>query len=601
MVAREAGMLAGIVVLLAALAPMTESGASKPATRKDAVLWVDAASKQAREDGSRAAPFRTIGRALAKAAAGAQVRVLGGDYPEHVEIKDGITLVGEGARPLLRGTDPTLPTLSMNGKCAVEFVRVMGGGDGIVAGLGSDVRIVNCEVVDVHGDGIHLEKHLGGSNPRTAFHIEGCLVTGTRDGIDVEGNQGVVTRSRLIRNSDDGLDYDGDADVAAIDNEIRDNFDDGIEIRLQSRTLARIQGNIISGNGEDGIEIISTPVAGKTANHVTMIGNAVRDNRRYGICGVAQGTEDVKPGLPIQRVALKDNRVEGNLKAQVTGLDETVLPVSAETTAQEAALVEAPRSVTLKPQWVAYLSGAGSAIGRAELQHNIRDGKVEKRKFNLAVKNGPPGSTWDIAVDGVVVGQITLGDGGGMDLSWATKHGSFPSHFPESAGPGSRITLGNGMSGRLRDGTDHADDALKARWTELVSVSGAGAEPAEGSVQRVNYVAYLAGPSGSGKAELYYKVTDGRTLKKQFQVTITGGRPGATWNVAVDGVVVGRVTLGSGGGMQMEWSTKYGSFPANFPKTAGAGSMVAIGDVLSGKLESRTGNLPEEEVPPPPD
>jgi len=590
-------MLAGIVVLLAALAPV--SGANAPGGPKGAVLWVDAASKQAREDGSRAAPFRTIGRALARAAPGAQVRVLGGEYTENVTLGDGITLVGEGARPVLRGTDQNRPTLSMNGKCAVEYVRVTGGGDGIVASLGSDVRIVDCEVVDVHGDGIHFEKHLGGSDPRTAFHIEGCLVTGTRDGIDVEGNQGMVTRSRLIRNSDDGLDYDGDADVAAIDNEIRDNFDDGIEIRMQSRTLARIQGNVISGNGEDGIEIISTPVAGKTANHVTMIGNAVRDNRRYGICGVAQGTEDVKPGLPIERVALKDNRVEGNLKAQVAGLDETVLPASAEMIAQEAALA-APQSATLKPQWVAYLSGEGSAIGRAELQHNIRDGKVVKRKFNLTVKNGPPGSTWDVAVDGVVVGQITLGDGGGMDLSWATKHGSFPSHFPESAGPGSRVALGNALSGRLREGTDHADDALKARWTEIVSVSRAGAElriPEE-AIQRVHYVAYLAGPSGSGKAELYYKITDGRTFKKQFQVTITGGEPGATWNVAVDGVVVGRISLGSGGGVQMEWSTKYGSFPANFPEKAGAGSMIAIGDVLSGKLEVRTGDVIGDARPP---
>ena len=103
------------------------------------------------------------------------------------------------------------------------------------------------------------------------------------------------------------------------------------------------------------------------------------------------------------------------------------------------------------------------------------------------------------------------------------------------------------------------------------------------------YIAYLDGPgSCTGEAELNYTIVQGRTTKKEFQVSVRGGPPGAAWDVAIDGVVVGRITLGDGGGMEGEWSTKHGSFPAHFPGGAGAGSVVRLGDDLAGKLESRT-------------
>ena len=549
-------------------------------------LFVDANSKSTQETGTRALPYRTVGRALANARTGSVVRVASGEYREHVTVGDGITLRGEGpTRPVLRGPDHSRTTVQMNGTCALEFVRIMGGEDGIVASLGSNVRIVGCEVVNTGGDGITFEKYRGGSGPRTEIHIEDCLVSGTRDGIDVEGNRGKVIRSRLIGNTDDGLDYDGDADFAAIDNEFRDNFDDGIEIRLQVRTLARLERNVIVGNGEDGIELINTPEPGRTANEVTITGNTVRENRRYGISAVNHGTEDVREGLVIPGIALEANTVEANLKDQIVGVT-----LSAVATTSPSEVVMVPLIVTEKPIYTAYLAGPGPGMARAELQYNIRDGQIQKRKLRVTVMEGTAGATWDVAVDGTVVGRLTLGDGGGMDLDWSTKHGSFPASFPSAAGPGSTVTIGPALSGTLRAAKDETDAALKSRWDALEAARSTAAQnkPDDSTIQRLEYVAYLEGASGSGKAELYYKLSEGRMIKKQFQVTVTGGTPGVTWDVSVDGQVIGQVTLGAGGGMQMEWSTKYGSFPANFPMGAKAGSVVALGQALSGRLETRT-------------
>ncbi|MBM3748812.1 MAG: DUF1565 domain-containing protein [Acidobacteria bacterium] len=283
-----------------------------------AAIWVDVTSRHASEDGSEIFPFKSISKALGALHPPAMLRVKPGEYRENIVLGDGFTLVGEGL-PVLRAADRTKPVVVMRGKTALENFRVTGGDDGIIVGVNTEVRILNCEILDNTDDGIGFERsETPGDTPATV-HIENCLVSGNSDGIDLEGTRGVVRQNRLIKNRDDGLDYDGDTDCDALDNEIRDNRDDGIEIRLNRKTLARIEGNIITGNGEDGIEIINTPVAGVTENLVQILRNTLRGNVRYGIGGVDQQTEEVKEGLVIQGVLLKDNIVEGNGKGQIAG------------------------------------------------------------------------------------------------------------------------------------------------------------------------------------------------------------------------------------------------------------------------------------------
>jgi hypothetical protein len=84
-----------------------------------------------------------------------------------------------------------------------------------------------------------------------------------KDALDYEGGGGVCRNNLFEHNRDDGVDLDKDCAVTIEDNVIRDNGDDGIEIRLHeySGPVLRIvvRGNVISGNEEDGIQLIDYP------------------------------------------------------------------------------------------------------------------------------------------------------------------------------------------------------------------------------------------------------------------------------------------------------------------------------------------------------
>jgi nitrous oxidase accessory protein NosD len=304
-----------LTVLLGAAWLGTGDSAQQPAGR----LWVDASSGQAAEDGSAAFPFRSITKALDAARPGDIIRVKAGEYRENITLGDGLTLAGEGL-PVLRAADAGKPAVILRGRTVLKSFRITGGEDGIIVDVNTNAQILNCEIVDNTDDGIGFERVAKPGDTPATVHIRNCLVSGNRDGIDLEGTRGAIRRCRLLKNRDDGLDYDGDTDCNALDNEIRDNRDDGIEIRLERRTLARIEGNLITGNGEDGIEIINTPVSEATANRVRIVRNTIRENARYGIGGVDQTTEEVKEGLLIRGVLLAGNVVEGNGKGQVAGV-----------------------------------------------------------------------------------------------------------------------------------------------------------------------------------------------------------------------------------------------------------------------------------------
>ncbi len=298
------------------------TGTPRPATgppSAPAVFWVDAASRHASEDGSEVFPFKSISKALSAVRAPAILRVKAGEYRENIILSDGFTLMADGGLAVLRAADRSKPVVIMRGKTTLEGFRVTGGDDGIIVGANTEAQIFKCEILDNSEDGIGFERPQKPGDAPATIRVEDCLVSGNGDGIDLEDTRGVVRNSRLIKNRDDGLDYDGDTDCDALDNEIRDNGDDGIEIRLHRKTRARIEGNVVTGNGEDGIEIINTPAPGATENLVQILRNTLRGNARYGIGGVDQQTEELKEGLIIQGVVLKDNVVEGNGKGQIAG------------------------------------------------------------------------------------------------------------------------------------------------------------------------------------------------------------------------------------------------------------------------------------------
>jgi len=321
---RIAGVI-GAVIILTALAGC---GKDEVSQMKATTLWVNAASQLTEEEGTEAAPFKTISKALAEAAKGSLIIVKGGEYHENIVLSDGITLKGylreEADRPVITAADASEAVIVMRDTSTIEFLRVTGGEDGILVDVNTNARIVNCEIVNNEDNGIFFEDGDERGNLAATVHIAGCLVSGNGDGIDLEGTKGVIRDCRLINNRDDGLDYDGNTNLSVFNTEIRDNKDDGIEIRLKRNSIAHIEGNIITGNGEDGIELINTPVKGKTSNQVTIVNNTIRENGRYGIGGVDQETEEVKEGLLIEGVKFEGNTIEKNLKAEIAGITKKV-------------------------------------------------------------------------------------------------------------------------------------------------------------------------------------------------------------------------------------------------------------------------------------
>jgi hypothetical protein len=103
-----------------------------------------------------------------------------------------------------------------------------------------------------------------GIRSQAMVDIDHCHIVDNGDGVDfVSGSGGTFRRSLFARNRDDGIDLNGRIVARIIDNEIRDNRQDGVEYRLHAYRgpLQSVEfiGNLITGNGSDGIQLIDYP------------------------------------------------------------------------------------------------------------------------------------------------------------------------------------------------------------------------------------------------------------------------------------------------------------------------------------------------------
>ena len=140
--------------------------------------------------------------------------------------------------------------------------------------------------------------------------------TNNGDAIDYEGGGGICRDNHFENNLDDAIDLDG-ATAAIIENNIiRNNGDDGLEIRLHDYAGPTlniiIQNNLISGNGEDGIQLIDYP--GISDRFFLIERNLIEANFMAGI-GLMDGgitTEDYRAASIPERIHLFNNTFSGN-------------------------------------------------------------------------------------------------------------------------------------------------------------------------------------------------------------------------------------------------------------------------------------------------
>ena len=155
----------------------------------------------------------------------------------------------------------------------------------------STLEVLGCDITDCGDDGIGFSK-----KNKTVIEIIGNTFKGCSDGIDIEGSVATMECNRFYSNTDEAIDLDGDCNVTIAYNMMYDNGDDGIEIRLLNSSRSYIHDNIIDGCGEDGIEIISSPVE-EVSNEVRIEDNIVRNTVRYGVGWVDVNTEEFNPKL----------------------------------------------------------------------------------------------------------------------------------------------------------------------------------------------------------------------------------------------------------------------------------------------------------------
>ncbi len=150
---------------------------------------------------------------------------------------------------------------------------------------------------------------------------------GNNDAIDYEDGGGLCQFNTFENNEDDAVDLDGASEVSVVDNVIRNNGDDGIEIRLHEYSgpviNIFIRRNIIYGNGEDGIQIIDYPDISDRIIHIER--NIIARNAMAGIGCTSDGnTKENYEGADIpERIYLINNTIADN-EYGITGGDNVV-------------------------------------------------------------------------------------------------------------------------------------------------------------------------------------------------------------------------------------------------------------------------------------
>lgn len=261
-------------------------------------------------DGVRRVPeeFPTVQAALDAAVDGDTVLVAPGIWSESIRMPSAAVTLA--SRLILDGDT-----------AAVERTVIDGGGEDWV--LRFDSTAGHSRII-----GLTLRNAEDCIFPHAPFDFVAGVVTGCVDGIDYEaGSGGRLADSRLSDNRDDGVDLDGDVVVVIEGNDIRDNAQDGIEMRFQPWTgpvrRTVIRGNVITRNGQDGIQFIG--YAEPSAREILVEDNRILDNGMAGIgCMDRQDTqEDYRAARLAEPITLRGNTFEGNGRAiSCTGLTD---------------------------------------------------------------------------------------------------------------------------------------------------------------------------------------------------------------------------------------------------------------------------------------
>ncbi|NIM60047.1 MAG: hypothetical protein GTO16_14085, partial [Candidatus Aminicenantes bacterium] len=251
--------------------------------------------------------YGTINAAIGAAQNGDLILVSPGTYNENLVLSGKtITLASE----FHTTQDPSF----------IDQTIIDGGGGAVItvdSSIGPETKIIGFTIQNGN-DGIFGSAELQILNNR---------FTGNGDAIDYEGGGGICRGNTFENNSDDAVDLDGPTAAIIEDNIIRNNGDDGIEIRLHEYAgpvlNIIIRNNTISGNDEDGIQLIDYPDL--SDRFILIERNLFEANAMVGVGLMDNGvtTEDFRAASIPERIHLYNNTFVGNDYA-LTGGDNLI-------------------------------------------------------------------------------------------------------------------------------------------------------------------------------------------------------------------------------------------------------------------------------------
>jgi hypothetical protein len=251
--------------------------------------------------------YATIQAAVNAAQSGDTVLVSPGIYPENITIAGkNIILASE---------------FHTNGDPNLIDNTIIDGGGGTVITVEDDAG-PNTTIV-----GFTIQNGDDGIRTKAQIHILNNRIMQTKDGIDAADGGGEIRQNTFENNSDDGIDFDNDSSGLIVDNIIRNNGNDGIEIRLHEYAGPTlniiIRGNAISGNQEDGIQLIDYPDLSDRV--FTIERNLIYANEMVGLGLMDEGdtTEDFRGASIPERIYLFNNTFVDNPYA-LTGGDNLI-------------------------------------------------------------------------------------------------------------------------------------------------------------------------------------------------------------------------------------------------------------------------------------
>lgn len=260
--------------------------------------------------------YPTIQGAIDAAASGDEIELAPGVYPEAVtvagktlSIRSRFAATGDPAdidATVIEATGADVLTTLAGARVYVRGVTLRNGLAAARIQAGTHLELVDSRVLRT-GDGISLEGGSSASAPLTTAVVRRCLIEGS---------------------GDDGIDSDNKSELRVEDSEIRGNGDDGIEIRLHANAFEAGQTithvllrNRITGNGEDGLQLIDYPGLSPRAFRIER--NVFADNAMAGIGMMCDGnTIESFEGCPIpEPVRLVNNSFVDNDHGLTGGAD----------------------------------------------------------------------------------------------------------------------------------------------------------------------------------------------------------------------------------------------------------------------------------------